>query len=223
MGYVSSQEGTVDVGPKHHELPRTSMIMVSLIENNVLWRNENRTKVGDSNGSRTLLGSIIMSTYYWWKKSCITWDVEIFVNNGINYWTTSTGARFHQQYQLNQWVCPWKSTFEWFFRNDYFSSKGLYSTIPGVYSFHGLWLPGKSFKKLKFTFLLFDPPNIGALTTGNDARQLPKLTEPKQDFSYGIFGKFESENNKKSRHKICVCTNTYIYIMFRSRSSKSLN
>ena len=68
MGYVSSQEGTVDVGPKHHELPRTSMIMVSLIETNVLWRNENRTKVGDSNGSRTLLGSIIMSTYYWWKE-----------------------------------------------------------------------------------------------------------------------------------------------------------
>ena len=32
MGYVSSQEGTVDIGPKHHELPRTSMIMVSLIE-----------------------------------------------------------------------------------------------------------------------------------------------------------------------------------------------
>ena len=25
-----------------------------------------------------------------------------------------------------------------FFRNDNFSSKGLYSTIPGVYSFHGL-------------------------------------------------------------------------------------
>ena len=34
----------------------------------------------------------ILKTYFWWKKSCTTWDVQGPVNNGINY--LSTGAGF---------------------------------------------------------------------------------------------------------------------------------
>ena len=37
-------------------------------------------------------GAVNNVWYCWWKKSCITWDLQNLVNNGINY--LSTGAGF---------------------------------------------------------------------------------------------------------------------------------